>query len=334
MVFDVPAESGGALTILKQYYEDALKKTDIMWIFVVSTAKLKETKNIKVLKYPWIKKSWLHRLYFDYFVAHKLVKRHQVDEILSLQNLIIPRIRKIKQTIYLHQSLPFSEYRFSLKKNKRLWIYQNVIGKMIFTSIKKADKIIVQSLWIMDAAIEKLGVSRNKFIIEPPVISREVKQEYSSSSNQKTLFFYPANGSEYKNHKVIIEASRLLKKSNINEYKITLTLLGNENKYISKLYNIVKQENLPVVFLGPIPIEKVYHFYEKMILIFPSYIETFGLPLLEASMHKTPIIASNCLFSFEILWNYENVYFFDPFNSAELKEIMMNIIRIEKNKIR
>ena len=49
MVFDVPAEYGGALTILNQYYNTAIKDKENEWIFVVSTPKLKETDNIKIL---------------------------------------------------------------------------------------------------------------------------------------------------------------------------------------------------------------------------------------------------------------------------------------------
>lgn len=70
MVFDVPAESGGALTILKQYYQEALKDKENEWIFVVSTPQLKASENAKVLNYAWIKKSLFNRLYFDNIVAH------------------------------------------------------------------------------------------------------------------------------------------------------------------------------------------------------------------------------------------------------------------------
>ena len=78
MVFDVPAESGGALTILNQYYDTAIKDKENDWVFVVSTPELKETDNVKVLNYPWIKKSWFHRLYFDKLVANKLVDKYNV----------------------------------------------------------------------------------------------------------------------------------------------------------------------------------------------------------------------------------------------------------------
>jgi len=114
MVFDVPAVHGGALTVLEQQYEKAKQNSDKNWIFILSKAELSETNNIKVLKYPWIKKSWAHRLYFDYFIAHKLVKKYKADEVLSLQNIGVPFI-KIPQSVYVHQSIPFIDIRFSLE---------------------------------------------------------------------------------------------------------------------------------------------------------------------------------------------------------------------------
>ena len=54
LVYDVAASSGGALTILKNVYEYA-KNSEFEWLFVLSVADLRETDNIKVLKFPEVK---------------------------------------------------------------------------------------------------------------------------------------------------------------------------------------------------------------------------------------------------------------------------------------
>src|SRR4051794_5866253 len=112
MVFDVPAENGGALSVLNDVYEEAKSYPDveIKWVFVVSKPHLNETENIKVLRFPWIKKSWFHRIFFDHFVASFLVKKYKVDKIISYQNVTIPYTR-IRQALYVHQSLPFVDYK-------------------------------------------------------------------------------------------------------------------------------------------------------------------------------------------------------------------------------
>jgi len=330
MVFDVPAESGGALTILNQYYDAAIKDKENEWIFVVSTPELKETDNVKVLNYPWIKKSWFHRLYFDNLVSNKIVEKYKDVEILSLQNVVIPKV-KVKQILYLHQPLPFVEKRYGLTEDFKFWLYQNVISKMIFKSIREADKVIVQTKWIRDAAIEKANVKKEKFILKQPELNVSVKKIYTSDENTDSLFFYPASGLIYKNHEVIVNACKLLKDKGISNYKVVFTLKGDENKHIKRLKQIILDENLPIEFIGSVGIETVYEYYSKSILIFPSYIETFGLPMLEAKIHESPILASDCAFSREILDGYEKVQFFDPFNFLELVELMR--IRLVSNKL-
>jgi len=321
MVFDVAAEHGGALTILSQYYDLAINDKENEWIFVVSTPQLKEYENVKILRFPWIKRSWIHRLYFDKFVAHKLVDKYRVNEILSLQNVTIPKV-KVKQTLYLHQPLPFINKKYSIFENFKFWLYQNIISRIIFKSIKEADKVIVQTKWMMDSAIEKANVTKEKFILKPPVLNISIQETYKNDNEYDCLFFYPASGIVYKNHEIIVKACKLLKDKGITNYKVIFTISGDEYNHIKKLKKFVVDNNLPIEFIGSINIKAVYEYYSMSILIFPSYIETYGLPLLEAKMHKCPILASDCEFSHEILDEYDNVYFFDPFNILELAELM------------
>ncbi len=325
IVFDVAAESGGALSVLKDFYNEYKTNLNNSYIFVISKPDLEETKNIKVLRYPWIKKSWLHRLYFDHFIAPKLVKYYEVDEVISLQNIIIPH-SKVNQTVYVHNSLPFSEYKFSLKENRLLWVYQNIVSKIIFKSIKNANKVIVQTKWMKKACVKNLNVADDKIEVMPPRINVEVKRYFKPTKESLATFFYPASGVEFKNHRVIIDACLKLKSKNIYNYKVIFTLKGDENKNVMELYKKVIDEDLPINFIGNTSRDKVFEYYSKSVVVFPSFIESSPLPLTEAKMHNTPIITSDCDFSHEILDDYENVNFFNPFNFKELYELMIKSI--------
>lgn len=326
MVFDVPASSGGALSILKDFYNQVIADPNksINWIFILSTPKLNELENVKIIRFPWIKKSWIHRLYFDHFVAPKLVRQYNPDKILSFQNVIISHT-KVPQILYVHQSLPFIDYKFSFIENKLFWIYQNVIDKLIKCSIKKAQKVIVQTNWMKKACMEQTGVNSRKIKVISPTINLDIDKYFVLNKTSMKRFFYPAGALSYKNHRIVIEACKKLKEQGISDYKVVFTLAGNENDHVIALYREVKELNLPVDFVGSISREEVFEFYTKSILIFPSYIETFGLPMLEARLHKTIVFASDCPFSKEILEGYENAYFFDPFNANELKDLMEKI---------
>ena len=318
MVFDVPAEHGGALTILKQYYDKAVNDKENNWYFVISTPTLIETDNVKVLRYPWVKKSWFHRLYFDRFVAQKIAEQYQVDEVLSLQNLVVRGI-KVKQTLYVHQPLPFVEKKFSITENFIFWLYQNVISRMIFSSIKHADEVIVQTNWMKEACLGKVKVAPGKIKVIQPDINIDVKKTYKQKNMNYKLFFYPASASSYKNHRVIVEAVKLLKQKGIERFKVVFTLNSTEDRSIKKLYDYIVENNLAIEFIGKISLNDVFDYYSKSILIFPSFIETFGLPMLEAKTHGCPILASDCAFSHEILDGYEKAKFFNPFDSVQLQ---------------
>jgi len=323
MVFDVPAESGGALSVLHEFYNEFKFDQENEYIFVLSLPELKETSNIKVLRFPWIKKSWGHRIYFDHIIAPKLIKEYEVDKVLSLQNIVIPNT-KVYQSVFVHNALPFSEYRFSLKENRLLWVYQNIIGKNIMKSIKRADHVIVQTNWMKKKCVEQLWVKPEKIEVQPPKIDIEVKKIFKQTKESTSTFFYPASGVVFKNHKVVVDACLMLKEEGLTDYKVIFTLKGNENEHIINLYNISKENDLPIKFIGSLTREEVFDFYAKSTLIFPSYIETVGLPLLEAKMHWTPIIASDSAFSHEILDGYDKVEFFEAFDYRHLSSKMKN----------
>lgn len=328
MVFDVPAESGGALSILNDFYHEAVESKDksINWFFVLSTPTLEETDNIKVLQFPWIKKSWGHRFYFDQVIAPELVKKYKVDKVFSLQNVTIPRTN-CNQVLYVHQPLPFVDYKFSIKENKLFWIYQNIIGHNIINSIKKARHVIVQTQWMKKACIQKAQIQDNKIEVIPPTINVAIKNYFEPNKKALSTFFYPASNSVYKNHKIILEACRQLKNLTNIDYEIIFTLNGNEDQHTIDLYRQTQEEQLPIRFEGSKTREEVFELYTKSILLFPSYIETFGMPMLEARMHKGIIIAADTSFAKEILEGYENAKFFEAFNSKELSLLMYQYLQ-------
>ena len=311
VVYDVAASASGALSVLNDFYAEVRNYNDksIHWTFVISTPQLEETENIRVIRVPWVKKNWLCRLFFDYFVAPRIVKRGRPDKIFSLQNTLVPNV-KIPQDLFLHNALPFVEYKISVKDSLILWIYQNIIAKFIYFSVKRANKVVVQTRWIKDACIEKTGIDSEKIMVIPPVIDIVPKKFFAYENMDIPTFIYPATPLVYKNHKVIIEACKQLVQECITNFRVIFTMTGTENKLARKLKAESEKYNLPIQFVGVLKRDELFEWYSKAILLFPSYIETFGMPLLEARIHKAPIIALDTLFAREIFNQYKMVRFF------------------------
>ena len=312
IVYDVAASASGALSVLNDFYAEVRAYSDknIKWTFIISTPQLEETDNIKVIRVPWVKKNWLCRLFFDHFVAPKIVKHERPDKILSLQNTVVPRTETPK-VLFLHNALPFVSYKISIKDSIVLWIYQNIIARFIYSSVKRADKIIVQTHWMKDSCIEKTSIDSEKIVVTPPVVNIVPKKFFSYENMDMPTFIYPATPLVYKNHKVIIEACKQLVHEGITNFRVIFTMTGTENKLVRQLKADVEKYNLPIQFVGVLKRDELFDWYSKAILLFPSYIETFGMPLLEAKMHRTPVIAMNCNFSLEILSNCLYCYKFN-----------------------
>jgi len=320
-VYSVAAESSGALSVMNDFYREACQHPVIQFVFMVSTPKLAETDNIEVVRFPWIKKSWFHRLYFEWFVAGKLVQKYGCDKVFSLTNTAIPCLQ-IPQVIYLHQSLPFSDYKFRFSENRALWVYQNIISRLIYHGLKVSHKVIVQTKWLKDACVKKCKLDADKIVVEHPTLGDVKFYNYSDVSHHEKVFFYPAISQLHKNHWVVLKACKLLNNKGIKDYKVIFTFRGNENSLAVELKNFADRNELPVDFRGAIPRDEVMQMYAKSTLLFPSKIESFGMPLLEARKSNTPVIAGDTLFAREILDGYEDAKFFDVDDAVELAKAM------------
>lgn len=323
VVNDIAASTGGALSILRDFYSFIKENdTENEWVFLLGDRYIEETENIKVITLPAVKKSGLKKVMFDFFTGRKFINKLNPDCVISLQNIITFGV-KAKQYAYIHQAIPFQKTkRFSfLKKSERTYaIYQHLIGRIIKRSAKAADGVIVQTEWMKTAVSEMAGVDRSKvFCVRPAVnIPIEMKTENAFDSRK---FFYPTAKAVYKNNRCIYDACEILNNSGYSDFSVELTIDSESScKNVS--------------YLGRIAREDVFRKYNQATLISPSYIETFSLPLLEAKAFGAIILASDCPFSREVLKDYPNAYFFNPFNPDELATLMKKVIegKIERKE--
>jgi len=105
-------------------------------------------------------------------------------------------------------------------------------------------------------------------------------------------FIYAASGDPHKNHAVLLEAWRLLARSGLRP---SLCLTVDPIRYAalaSAIDSAVRQNELDITNLGWLSASELAATYsDSRALIYPSLIESFGLPLLEAARAKLPILA-------------------------------------------
>ena len=323
VVNDIAASKGGALTVLKDFYSCVREHdTENEWIFLLGDKILEETHNIKIITLPQVKNSRIKKLLFDLFTGRKFLNKLKPDVILSLQNTITFGV-KAPQVIYLHQSIPFQtlkNFSFFKSSERSLAIYQHLIGSVIKMSVRKCDKVIVQTKWMQEAVMKQCRLPEEKVMRVTPTVA-DLSAYNTDIPFDPTQFFYPTAPAIYKNNRAIFKACELLKAKGLH-CEVALTIPQEHSK-----------DNIHCV--GRLPYGEVIERYAGSTLIFPSYIETFGFPMAEARKVGTVVLASDCPFSREVLEGYENAYFFDPFKPEELAALMEQVIRgsIEKKEL-
>lgn len=329
LVYDVAADSGGAATVLRSFYEEFRQDTENEYLFVLSVYELPETEHIRVLNFPWVKKSPLHRLYFDHFAAHKLVKQYRIDKVLSLQNIELPHAG-VPQTVYEHNALPFAEYKFKPWEAFRPWYSQQLLGRMMKKSIRRAEKVMVQTNWMKEAIVRQCRIPASKVEIKFPPVEMLDTMPYHLDKD-RPVFFYPANASAYKNHGTFLKACVRLKEKGYESYEVIWTVTGEENEGIRGIRKEAEERKLPIQFRGPMTRRALFDLYASSVLVFPSYIETIGLPLMEARSAGAWILAADCLYARDLVGDYERAAFFGMFDSEKLSRMMEKWLkRIEK----
>lgn len=329
---------GGSKSILKQLLEEisVSNNREITYYVFVSNKELDfyNKKNLKIIDVN--SKKWIKRILWDYYGLKKWSKKNGVFSklVISLQNTGVKYSNEAKQIVYLHTPIPFVDYRWNIfKKNERiLWFYKNIYPIIIKRSLNSNSIIVVQSNWLKKIVSDKMKVPLKNIKVFVPnissnIINRSLIEKNVPLKNDKFTFFYPAFEYKYKNHEIIIHALNMLKNTRPDIYKkVKIVFTLDNSSWIKKKAKLVNVQE-KIDFVGALSKKNVEEYYEKSsAILFPSYIETFGLPLLEAKSYGKRIITTNEEFSYEILGNYKNVDFIDKFSESEWSNKIIEVV--------
>lgn len=338
---------GGALSILKECVIEIRKEKynnyDIK-ILVHSKKILSNfhTENIEIIEFPSSRKSYILRLYYEYIYFHSLSKKWNVTLWFSLHD-ISPIVKSKIQAVYCHNPAPFRKVVWKELLFQPIYFYFTLFYKYIYKiNISSNNYIVVQQQWLKNEFIKKIGVVNSKIIVAPP---KSLSVNYYLGNNSLVhdklndnifSFFFPSLGRPFKNFEVICKACKILSQNKIENYRVYLTIDGTENKYTRYIVNTFGKIST-IHFIGHIDQEKVFEYYKKTdVLIFPSKLETWGLPITEFKYFDKPMLLVDMPYAYETLGDYNKVNFFNQNDSKYLAELMQNHIegkiKLNKNK--
>jgi glycosyltransferase involved in cell wall biosynthesis len=326
--------SSGALSILKQFIEAIPIDNFEYLIFTHNNIQINVNKpNVNLIA---IRNKSLHnRFIWDAYGLQQWLKNHNIEPsaAISMQNTNFRTSKPIPNFIYYHQSIPFfKRYWNPFKSNqKTLFFYKNIYPFFVRLLLNQKTEIFVQTNFMkkdfasyFNFPLEKIHIISPKVLIPTVVESPKI----SIDLEQFNLFF-PAQPFVYKNHKIVFNALNNLDKE--LQKKITLHLTCDKEDLLH-LYT-ASDYLFHVNYLGNISFEKVLSLYKNAdALLFPSLIESLGLPLIEAASFGIPIIAADLPYAREVLSNYAGARFASHNDFSIWKEEILKLIDAKKQR--
>lgn len=339
LVYAAALRMGGAVTIYNQFIDHL--KTEIgdnkYFIFVNGVLNQPDIHGVRYCVVDIASRK--NRIEFEKKNCIEILKKEDFvpDLVISLQNTGLKCLSSIPHIIYYHQSLPFFTHKWNPFKSaeRKLFVYKYFYLFFVKCSLGKNVKFVVQTKFIKDNLVRRLHLDpENVYVCFPDVDIPEITSvlEYPFPEDKFNII-YPSLYSPHKAHDIIVRTLSLMKLKNpdlLMRVKVYFTISEKESLSLaSMIRNNNLQEN--ICFLGKQPYSTVLSLYNSAhLMLFPSTMETIGLPLIEAASFGLPIIVSDLPYAREVLEDYQGALFVRAQNPLDWLNAIESII--EKNK--
>lgn len=257
------------------------------------------------------------------------------DVVLCFGNLpplfnVVGRVVVFVQNRYLIEDVSLG--RLPIKDRMRLTVERAWFRMRAGT----VDEFVVQTPSMKDSLVRHLSTIKMKpglcLRIQPFVSNESQSCQAKADSTNETSdiydFMYVASGECHKNHRRLIEAWVLLAQEGCRP-SLALTIDIAEFSELCEWIEMQKQfYHLCIDNKGGLPTSRVADLYKcSGALIYPSTLESFGLPLIEARNAGLAVLAGELDYVRDILNPDET---FDPNSAVSIARAVKRFMRIEE----
>jgi len=332
-VIDVAAESGGALSVLRDFLSYVSELNDEKNEYFVFVSKEVEIVNphIHYILKPEIKRSWISRLKWERVGALKELDELNIDVVFSLQNTALFS-KKRKQIVYFHNVLllePKTKYSLWKKAERLYGIYTRVIAPYTLNSLKNADVVICQTNTVKNEIQRRLP-GTEAVAVNPNV---SVEDAYLATAVRPIKgFLYPTAPVPFKRIEETVACVRENKDwFDENHLEFLITVNGSENAYAQTVY--AQAQGISCIrFIGYQKRETILALYRDHALLINSELESFPLPFQEAELVGAPVIAADYPYAQEILANTEGAAIYRKHDTHDMFEKMKWALSHQRQK--
>lgn len=213
---------------------------------------------------------------------------------------------------------------YNSDKNWLMYHAKQFVGGFVFKRVAKTSRhIITPSQFTKDALVESINVPEEKISVIHLAadIASAKPQPYDHPFKQ--FIMYVGQQSDYKNIKRLASAHQRL----IKKYPdLGLLLVGSKNA--SALNNeryFAEKQYKNILYTGFVSDEQLEWLYgQTAAYVFPSLMEGFGLPGLEAMGHGAPVVSSSATCLPEVYG--DAAHYFDPGNTTDMARAIDEVL--------
>jgi glycosyltransferase involved in cell wall biosynthesis len=291
-------------------------------VALVNSKSLFDIPGVTFIEYPAIKSSRLKRLRFEYWDCRAISRNLNAHLWLAMHD-ITPSAQAEVKAVYCQNAVACHPFRWQEAMHDAKFAAFTLLYRYLYRiNIRSNDFVIVQQDWFREVFQSRYGV-RNVVVAHPSMDHHSLPDASIASQPHSYRFFYPSYPwNQYKNFELLLSAARALEREGFTKFEIWLTVDGTETSYAAKL--IREYADLTTVrWLGLLPRDEVMRRYtEADCLLFPSKLESWGMPLTEFCATGKAVLAADLPYAHETVGQYGQAAFFDPDNVSQLALLM------------
>lgn len=216
---------------------------------------------------------------------------------------------------------------YNSDKNWFMYTFKQFIGKFVFNRVARSSEfIITPTNYTKQELITLTSVSEQKIIVTPEAAETEITKTTKYQLPFTRFIMYVGQQSDYKNIRRLGDAHKQLQEKYPD---LGLVLVGKkgDDTLANEAY-FKKHDYKNIHFTGFILDEqRDWLMTHTDAYVFPSLMEGFGLPGLEAMAAGAPVVSSNATCLPEVYG--EAAEYFDPNNTEDMAQAIERVITDE-----
>lgn len=237
-----------------------------------------------------------------------------------------PILYRGKKVTTIHDLTLLNTYNSD--KNWLVFHAKQLVGRFVFKRVaRSSDHVITPTQYVKDDVVRFAKIESDKVTVTYEAADSSSGPLRAYDHPYKRFVVYVGQQSDYKNIRRLGEAHQKLLETHSD---LGLILVGSLNASARKnkqLFDKLGYKN--ILFTGFIPDEqKDWLLTHAEAYVFPSLMEGFGLPPLEAMTLGTPVVSSNATCLPEV---YEDAaHYFDPTNTDDIARAVDEVLTNKK----